>query len=360
MGTHRYTTEHIHNSTVNRQHRRTARRHVSALLCAAMAIGLFLAPTFAYAAANSIPAADEALRTTPVAAGASDTMSGTEFKLQGISIGMDEPELIGILGEPARKDLSEYSFEWYIYNQNYQRYIQVGVQHGKVVALYTNAQDWSSASGIGFGSTRQEVEAAYGSPLANIKKGNTVYKFKDNGGEYSMHQVGGAYATLFYDLSRNHTVTSIQLIDQKTELAFKGFYGKPSERLRESFEREVLDLANTVRVREGKKPFEWNDQIADTARKHSADMMKRGFFSHDNPDGQSPFDRMKQDSITYKTAGENIAAGQTSAIFAHENWMNSSGHRKNILSDFELLGVGVSFGGPYQVYYTQNFFTPSR
>ncbi|MGG4396199.1 CAP-associated domain-containing protein [Paenibacillus thiaminolyticus] len=360
MGTHQYTTEHNDNSTVNSQPRRTARRHASALLCAAMAIGLFLTPALTYAAANSMPAADETLRSTPVAAGASSTISGTEFILQGISIGMSEPELIGILGEPARKDLSEYNFEWYIYNQNYQRYIQVGVQHGTVVALYTNAQDWTGAGGIGFGSTRQEVEAAYGSPLASLKKGNTIYKFKDNGGEYSLHQVGGAYATVFYDLSRKNTVTSIQLIDQKIELSFKGFYGKPSERLRESLEQEVLDLTNAVRVREGKKPLEWNDEIAATARKHSADMMKRDFFSHDNPDGQSPFDRMKQDGITYRMAGENIAAGQTSAIFAHENWMNSSGHRKNILNDFERLGVGISFGGPYQVYYTQNFFTPSR
>lgn len=359
MGTHRYTTEHNPDSAIIRQHTRTARRHVSALFCAVMAIGLFLTPLLATAEADSIPAADGALRTAPVAAGAS-AMSGTEFKLQGISIGMNESELLGILGEPARKDLSEYNFEWYIYNQNYQRYIQVGVQQGKVVALYTNAQDWTSASGIGFGSTRQEAEAAYGSPLASVKKGNTIYKFKDNGGEYTMHQVGGAYATLFYDLSRKNTVTSIQVIDQNVELSLKGFYGKPSERLRESFEREVLDLTNAVRVREGKKPLEWNDKIAVTARKHSADMMKRSFFSHDNPAGQSPFDRMKQDGITYKAAGENIAAGQTSAIFAHENWMNSSGHRKNILGDFERLGVGVSFGGPYQAYYTQNFFTPSR
>lgn len=131
-----------------------------------MAIGLFLTPAFTYAAANSMPAADETLRTTPVVAAA----SGTELKLQGISIGMSEPELIGILGEPARKDLSEYNFEWYIYNQNYQRYIQVGVQHGKVVALYTNAQDWTGAGGIGFGSTRQEVEAAYGSRLPVSRK----------------------------------------------------------------------------------------------------------------------------------------------------------------------------------------------
>ncbi|MFM1655740.1 CAP domain-containing protein [Brevibacillus sp. B_LB10_24] len=77
-----------------------------------------------------------------------------------------------------------------------------------------------------------------------------------------------------------------------------------------------------------------------------------------NPDRKSPFDRMKKDGIIYKQASENIAAGQTSAIFAHESWMNSAGHRKNILGDYSRLGVGMSFGGTYSTYYTQNFYQP--
>lgn len=289
----------------------------------------------------------------------SSSKNQTDFIVQGVSIGMSEQALIDVLGEPARKDVSEYGFEWFIYNHNYKRYLQVGVNNSKVVALYTNAQDWTSASGIQFGSTKSEVEAALGPALTRIKKGNTNYNYKDNGGKLSIHRVGDLYATVFYDLNQQGTVTAIQLIAAETELAFKGYYGTPSERLRESFEREVFDLTNAIRVRYGKEPYEWNDVIADTARKHSTDMKSRNFFNHNDPDGKTPFDRIKKDGITYKVAGENIAAGQTSAIFVHEDWMNSSKHRKNIMGDYEQLGVGISFGGKSNVFYTQNFYTPN-
>ncbi|MDK8183525.1 CAP domain-containing protein [Paenibacillus sp. UMB4589-SE434] len=280
------------------------------------------------------------------------------IKFQGVSIGLNEDQLIKLVGEPSRKDSSEYGFEWYIYNKDYERYLQVGVRNHKVVALYTNAKEWK-AGGVGFGSTKNEITAVFGPALNQIKKGNTIYQYKDNGGKYSLHKVGSLYATVFYDTKLQSKASSIQLIQQETELAFQGYYGTPSESLRSSFEQEVFDLTNTMRVRHGKKPLQWNDQIATTARKHSADMGKRNFFNHSNPDGETPFDRMKEDGVAYKQAGENIAAGQTSAIFAHENWMNSEGHRNNILGDFTRLGVGVSFGGSYKVYYTQNFYTPS-
>lgn len=67
---------------------------------------------------------------------------------------------------------------------------------------------------------------------------------------------------------------------------------------------------------------------------------------------------MSAAKVSYSTAGENIAAGQQSAIFAHEGWMNSAGHRRNILADFERLGVGVGFGGDMHTYYTENFYSP--
>lgn len=85
-------------------------------------------------------------------------------------------------------------------------------------------------------------------------------------------------------------------------------------------------------------------------------MAKNRYFSHDNLDGLSPFDRLKQDRITYQAAGENIASGQASSIFAHEGLMNSLGHRENILStNFNALGVGVAFDSDSRPYYTENF-----
>lgn len=280
------------------------------------------------------------------------------FQFQGISIGMNKQQLIDTLGKPARVDASEYGFDWYIYNKDYKHYLQVGVRKDKVVALYTNAADWQAASGIGFGSSKKEVEAAYGASLTEIKKGRTIYHYNTAKDHYSMHIVDGAYATIFYDVHQQQKATSIQLIEKNTELSFMGYYGEPSEELQGSFEKQVWDLTNAVRVRSGKKPLQWNDKIAGTARKHSVDMSKRNFFAHSNPDGKSPFDRMKADQIKYMKAGENIAAGQPSAIYAHEGWMNSKGHRENILGDYTQLGVGVTFGGKMETYFTQNFFTP--
>ncbi|MEH7309085.1 CAP domain-containing protein [Neobacillus drentensis] len=73
--------------------------------------------------------------------------------------------------------------------------------------------------------------------------------------------------------------------------------------------------------------------------------------------GQSPFDRMKADDISFHLAGENLAYGQFSSIFAHEGLMNSLGHRENILrAGYEYLGVGVAFNNESQPYYTENFF----
>lgn len=279
-----------------------------------------------------------------------------ELVLWQVGIGDTEQKVIQTLGQPARKDWSKYGFHWYIYNQDYSRYIQVGVLNEKVVGLYSNTGSWKSEKGIGIGTSRSIVHEKYGEPLTGIRKGHTIYQLDNEHAD--TYLVDDCYITLFYDSHSENTVTAVQLIDKEVEEKLQGFYGPSSDELRDSFERQIFDLANAVRVRMGMPAFQWDEKIAVTARKHSEDMAKRNFFSHDNPDGQSPFDRMEADGITFRMAAENIAMGQTSAIFVHEGWMNSLGHRKNILGDCQRLGVGVYLGGTYHTYYTQNFYTP--
>ncbi len=129
--------------------------------------------------------------------------------------------------------------------------------------------------------------------------------------------------------------------------------------MRDGFERQVFDLANSVRVREGLEPFVWSDKARNSSRKHSEDMAYNNFFSHTNLKGQNPFDRMLRGDIAYMSAAENIAAGPVNAIQVHEGWMNSYGHRINILGECKALGVGVAHNpdSKYKYYYTQNFFT---
>ncbi len=110
-----------------------------------------------------------------------------------------------------------------------------------------------------------------------------------------------------------------------------------------SIEQEVVNLVNIERQKAGLAPLKIDIELSKVARLKSEDMKNKGYFSHTSPTYGSPFDMLKQFNITYKTAGENIAKGQKTAKDVVNAWMNSEGHRKNILSkSFTHIGVGHS------------------
>lgn len=125
----------------------------------------------------------------------------------------------------------------------------------------------------------------------------------------------------------------------------------------DSYAYEVFELTNEERRNAGLDPFVWSDALAEVAYAHSKDMSVRGFFSHDNPDGLSPFDRMENAGISYWMAAENIAAGHQTPADVVEGWMTSPGHRANILDPgLHKLGVGFYTGSSgYGTYWTQCF-----
>lgn len=126
----------------------------------------------------------------------------------------------------------------------------------------------------------------------------------------------------------------------------------------EELEKKIFELTNAERKKIGLDELVWNEELAALARAHSTDMAERGFFSHENPDGKTPFDRMRDANINYTAAAENIAAGQATPEDAMKAWINSEGHRANILNPkLKELGVGLARGGEYGVYWTQNFAT---
>lgn len=119
-------------------------------------------------------------------------------------------------------------------------------------------------------------------------------------------------------------------------------------------EAEVLQLVNEERAKVGCSAVSANSALRELAEAFSEDMAARGFFDHTDPDGLSPWDRADKAGIT-SLGGENIARGQADAAAVMEAWMNSPGHKANILNcDFKTLGVGVHFGsgGPW---WTQDF-----
>ena len=119
------------------------------------------------------------------------------------------------------------------------------------------------------------------------------------------------------------------------------------------YESEVVRLVNVERTKRGLSPLSHNWQLSRVARYKSLDMKQNGYFSHTSPTYGSPFQMMKSFGITYRTAGENIAKGQTTPAAVVSGWMNSSGHRANILnSSFTEIGVGYVAEGNY---WTQMF-----
>ncbi|MFI6861013.1 CAP domain-containing protein [Streptomyces sp. NPDC050421] len=121
-----------------------------------------------------------------------------------------------------------------------------------------------------------------------------------------------------------------------------------------SAQAAVLALVNQERAKVGCSAVTASSSLASLAQNFSDDMASRGFFDHTDPDGQSPWDRASKAGVS-GLGGENIARGQADAAAVMEAWMNSDGHRANILNcDYKTLGVGVHFGsgGPW---WTQDF-----
>ena len=122
---------------------------------------------------------------------------------------------------------------------------------------------------------------------------------------------------------------------------------------------EVLDLVNQERRKQGLSDLVLSHDLNGVATAKAEDMAEKNYFSHDSPTYGSPFDMMRNFGIDYSYAGENIAGGQRSAQQVMEDWMNSSGHRANILDkNYTQLGVGYAEGGAYGTYWVQEFIRP--
>ncbi|SKC35523.1 CAP domain-containing protein [Maledivibacter halophilus] len=127
----------------------------------------------------------------------------------------------------------------------------------------------------------------------------------------------------------------------------------------EAMEKEVAKLTNIERQKYGLSPLNHNYKLSRVGRYKSEDMKNGGYFNHTSSTYGSPFEMMSDFKINYSTAGENIAMGQKSAQDVVRDWMNSSGHRANILSkNFTEMGVGYAKSSDERTYWTQMFIKP--
>ena len=116
-----------------------------------------------------------------------------------------------------------------------------------------------------------------------------------------------------------------------------------------SYEQEVIRLVNEIRKQNGLKALTYDWELARVARYKSQDMKDNNYFSHTSPVYGSPFQMIKNFGISYRRAGENIAKGYATPQAVVNGWMNSSGHRANILNaSYTHIGVGYVAGGNYR------------
>lgn len=253
-----------------------------------------------------------------------------------LKCGMSREELIATLGEPQRKDLSQYGFYWYIYKTDYSNYIQVGVKEHKVVAFSIFSKNWiiEDVNLIQIGKLKGNIST-------DIKKANVNFVFHfDKYPEKSNVDV----ELLAYELLPNNS---------NIKLSY-------SNEVLRAWEKQIFDQTNALRsVKKGLKPLIWSELASSSARKHSEDMANKNYFAHESLSGLTPWDRMKLEGINYSAGAENIAAGYNSSANVTIGWWNSLKHRNNILGNTVNLGVGNHYNenSKFKGYFTQDFFT---
>ncbi|PZV12523.1 MAG: hypothetical protein DCF20_17515 [Pseudanabaena sp.] len=132
---------------------------------------------------------------------------------------------------------------------------------------------------------------------------------------------------------------------------------------RGSFETELLKLTNQERQKAGLAPLKLSSQLTRAAQSHAVDMAKNNYFSHQGLNGSSMVDRTKSTGYQYSALGENIAAGKATPEGTIRQWMNSPGHRANILNrKYTEIGFGYEYApnSQYRYYWVQVFGAPQR
>ena len=181
------------------------------------------------------------------------------------------------------------------------------------------------------------LPAAAADATHTVAKGDTMWKVAVK------YQIGVSEI-----IAANPQITNPNLIYPGQVLTIPG-----KDTTVEAYEAEVIRLVNEIRVQCGLQPRKTNWELSRVARYKSQDMVDKHYFSHTSPTYGSPFQMMKAFGLSYRTAGENIAYGQRTPQEVVNAWMNSSGHRANILnSSYTQIGVGYVANGNY---WTQMF-----
>lgn len=275
------------------------------------------------------------------------------------------------MGKPDRVDPSAYGYDWWTYEED-ETYKLVGIEDGRVVTLFALGKKLDTTPFKIGGKFHKVLEGVSLESTYALNANGNAYQFELSEKELNVRplvKVGDVWAILYFD-QFTKKLGGIRYLDADTlirlrpyTMSYRGKLAEPEELTREEWkpvetgeERHIFQMTNVIRGRFDLNPLKWHEKTAKVAFQHSKEMAEENYFSHYSKDSGNLGERLHAGDVTFLRAGENIASQYTDGISAVFGWMNSEGHRENMLQeDFTYLGAGV-----YENYYTQNFITLFR
>lgn len=256
-------------------------------------------------------------------------------------------------GEAINESANRYGLNWTSYHDDFRNFMMVMYdEHDIAQGIYTNQDTILIDDTLGIGSSKANVRNQMGTRQESFQRGSRRYRIQPDA-NYDLFLHDDQLITFFYDVHAEDTVTAIQIINQELEVLHADDFRQNQTAVLSGLRTQLFELTNATRVKFGLEPLEFSAATSETARKHSQDMAENRYFDHIALDGSSPFDRMQEDGISFTAAGENLAFGQASSIYAHQGLMNSEGHRATILTEgYDYLGIGIAIDTSEQPYYT--------
>ncbi|MEK5039678.1 CAP domain-containing protein [Sporosarcina sp. FSL K6-3457] len=280
-------------------------------------------------------------------------------------VGQSVDKLVDEMGKPTRIEPSDYGYDWWIYATDLQ--FMAGIVDGQVNQIYTA----EVASNVAPFTIGQNVQDIYRSTIVETEVAaqvdDSIYTFTLNGDDVKTRlliEYEGVYAQLYID-AVDEVLEAVRFIDpitlvlhQPYDMAYMGEIvspHRPSSTIQmevdRAMERQIFELTNVYRKKHDVNELFGNYYLGEVAHKHSEDMAKENYFSHESPDAGNLANRLKEAEIEHRKAGENIASNYVDAIEAVHGWLNSPSHRDVLLDkNFTHLGTGA-----YSKYYTQIF-----
>ena len=291
--------------------------------------------------------------------------------LASIAPGTTEQAVRELLGEPDRSEAHLLGYDWLIYNDPLEDYVQVAVENGVVRDVYTPVAQYEFG-GVYAGVSLSEVEEAFArEEELRIEGEGVTYFVRGYNGDFESYLAtdDDVHVRFYLDVHDERDLRGIRLMDDETMVQLFPFnlrwefssgaafyHERPTlteaeqDAVNRSNERILFDMVNINRMQRDLHVLDWREDIQEVAYGHSVDMEANQFFSHTSPSTGSPGDRMTAAGLT-GNVWENIAMGQRDAVDANAGLMNSMGHRTAILEE-RLQGLGTGVSG---FYYTQKF-----